>query len=257
MDVGWWSWAVKTEGRNPASFPLLKPGKHMWGSSPWNTVWKVFAVQNRENMRCILISTGTGCFFSRLVHGGCISSFTGSASHMPPCLILGLSETARTQWPLHYCAKQRRRWKPQTRVLFPQSPCVSNVGLLWFVHIFTEECLSSGRMWQNTCPDSRVVSDHLSAPLLHPPLQPAHPQLVSPSSLLFALPPISTAALRPLPLCTFHSLHFQLNTRAPCARLDSKPILPPWIPLSSAFLFTITFQFSAPFCFLLQRGGSW
>lgn len=137
--------------------------------------------------------------------------------------------------PLHSCVNRRRWRKPNTHThtstytfrLVPYSPCVSDVGLLGLIHIFTEECPSSGGIRLNTCPESRVVSGHLSAPLLHSPLQPAHPLSSPPPHPCYLLSHPSPLLPFVLFLCSFHSLHFQLNTQAVRTRLDSKPILPP------------------------------
>ncbi len=115
-------------------------------------------------------------------------------------IILSFSKTGSSLRPPELLRKQEEAGKDKhTNInrLFLHSPCVSNVRLLWLVHIFTEECLSSGRIRGNTCPESCVVPGHLSAPLPYSPLQPAHP-LSSSLSPLFAFPPIHIAALRPL-----------------------------------------------------------
>ncbi|KAI9517147.1 hypothetical protein NQZ68_008403 [Dissostichus eleginoides] len=55
-------------------------------------------------------------------------------------------------------------------------------------HIFSKECLSWGRIRENTCPESRMVSGHLCAPLLHSPCSCTSSQPASPSSLFISPP---------------------------------------------------------------------
>lgn len=145
--------------------------------------------------------------------------------------------------PLHSCVNRRRRAKTNTQTYTGSSPILLVCPMWdycgWFISLLKSVCPWAES--ENTCPESCVVSGHLSAPLLHSPCS-LHP-LSSPLSLLFAQALIHIAALRRLLGCSFHSLRFQPNTLAIRARLDSKPILLPWPPLSSAFFSLILYNF--------------
>lgn len=215
-------------------------------------------MQNCQNMRRIWVSFWPRCF-SWLMRG---SWFSWYWDQVLICLlvliILSLGKTASTPWPPALLRKQEEAGEDKhTNIyrLFPRSPCVSNMRFLWLVLYWRVSVLGQS---QETRALKAAWCQAIS--LLHcfnPPTACIISARLYPCFFAQAL--IHIAALRLLLGCSFHTLHLQLNTLAFHTRLDSKPILLPWPPLSSAFFFTNTLQFSAPSCSLFQRllADSW